>query len=209
MHDSTNTTGEGETISNRRARREDFKRIIAFFAAAFPPAFVADKRAAHRPLKIGIHTDLVATGLVTPREVRNALIVYTGRHQYQRAVSAGGPRFDLNGNIAGEVTQDQIEHALAAVASIEARAIAKVEALRRQKAARQVARQRATQQEDASLNPGKMGVSRALSVENQPRRPDRQPAPRTPPPTSDSAPRRFSLADLKAAAAARRNGGAP
>jgi len=199
-----------EPISNRRARREEFQRTIAILAEPFPHCFVVDKRAAHRPLKVGIHADLVATGLVTPRECRNALVVYTGRLQYQRAVAAGGPRFDLDGNVVGEVAADQIEHAVAAVARLEGKVIAKADTLRKQKAARTAARERATQQEDASLNPRKMGVSKALSVENKPERPDCLPPPRTPPsPPSDRAPRRLGLSDLKRAAVERRNGGAP
>jgi sRNA-binding protein len=198
---------EGEAISNRRARREALKRTIAILAEAFPPAFVADKGKPHRPLKIGIHADLLATRLLTPREVRNALVVYTGPRMYQAALAAGGARVGLNGDVAGEVTPDQAERAIAAVARIEAKVVARAEAARKQKAARKAAR--ATQQEDASLNPRKIGVSRDLSVENKPERPDCQPARRTPPPPpSDSAPpRRLGLADLKAAAAARRNGG--
>jgi len=95
MHDITiNTTAaprtEGEPISNRQARREQFKRTIAVIAELFPAAFVADKWAPHRPLKIGIHADLAATGLVTRRECTIALTAYTGRLQYQRALAAGG-----------------------------------------------------------------------------------------------------------------------
>jgi sRNA-binding protein len=215
MYDiNTNITAaprtKGESISNRRARKEEAKRVISLVAERFHAAFVADKRASHKPLKVGIHADLLATGLLTPREVRNALVVYAGRLQYQRAVAAGGVRVGLDGAVAGEVTQDQFENAVAVLASIEAKVVAKADALRKQKAARKAARERAIQYEDASLNPRKMGVSKALSVENKPERPDCQPAPRTPPPPpSDSAPRRFSLGDLKAAAAARRNGGSP
>jgi sRNA-binding protein len=197
-------------LSNRRARREELKRTIAILAELFPTCFTMGKWEAHRPLKVGIHADLLATGLLTPREVRNALVVYTGRRMYQAALAAGGARVGLNGDVAGEVTPDQAERALAAVARIEAKVVARAEAARKQKAARKAARERATQQEDGSLNPRKMGVSKALSVENKLERPDCQPAARTPPPPpppSDSAPRRFSLADLKAAATARRNSG--
>jgi sRNA-binding protein len=192
MHDVTiDTTAasrtEGEPISNRRARREELKRTIVVIAELFPAAFVADKWAQHRPLKIGIHVDLVATGLVTPRECTIALTAYTGRLQYQRAIATGGSRVDLGGNIAGEVTQDQIEHAVAVVASIEAKAIAKAEAVRKEKALRKAAKEMAAEQHPASRTP-----------------------PSPPPPPSDGAtPRRLGLADLKHAAAARRNGGAP
>ena len=167
---------EGEPISNSRARRDQFKRTIAILAELFPHCFVVDKWAPHRPLKIGIHVDLVVTGLVTPREVRNALVVYTGRLQYQKAVAAGGARVDLDGNVAGEVAPDQAEHARAVVARMEAKVLAQAEAARIENAER--------------------------------KRVAKQAMPKAPPPDSP-APLRLGLADLKAAAAARRNGGAP
>ena len=133
MHDiNIDTTAasrtEGEPISNRRARRDQFKRTIAILAELFPHCFAVDKWAPHRPLKIGIHVDLVATGLVAPRECTIALTAYTGRLQYQRAVAAGGARVDLDGNAVGEVAADEIEHARVVVAQMEAQAVAKAEA---------------------------------------------------------------------------------
>jgi sRNA-binding protein len=185
-------------------------------AELYPQCFTAEKWQPHRPLKIGVHLDLIARGVLLPDECHALFLRYCFRLMYQRALAAGGPRFDLGGNVAGEVTQDQIEHALATVAHLEAKAIAKAEALRKQKAARKAARERATQQDDASLNPRKMGISKALSVENKPDRPDCQPAPRTPPPTppppapppDNTTPRRLGISDLKRAAVERRNGGA-
>jgi sRNA-binding protein len=216
MHDNTDTMGEAELVSNRRARREQFRRTIATLADLFPAAFVADKRAPHRPLKVGIHADLIATGLVTPREVRNAPVIYDGRRMYQAALAAGGPRFDLDGNIAGEVTPDQVEHAADAVARIEAKTTAKVNALRKQKAARKAARERWEATQELVKPTLRQGDDRPPKFRTRPK-----PAENTSPtafsaststpkasPPSDSAPRRFSLTDLKAAAAARRNGGA-
>jgi sRNA-binding protein len=156
-------------------------------AELYPQCFTAERWQPHRPLKIGVHLDLIARGVLLPDECRALFLRYCFRLMYQRALAAGGPRFDLDGNIAGEVTPDQIEHALAAVASVEAKILAKTEAARKQKAAR---RQKAARK-----------AAKEMAGEHQP-------ASRTPPPLpSDSAPRRFSLADLKAAAAARRNGG--
>jgi sRNA-binding protein len=176
---STDTTGEVETISNRRARREDFKRIIAILAELFPMCFTMGKWEAHRPLKVGIHADLVASGLVTPRECTIALTAYTGRLQYQRAVAAGGARFDLDGNIAGEVAPDQIEHARAVVVHLESLSAARAEAARK-----------------LAVEPKRA----AKQVKRKPKSP--------PPASSPTEPRRqLGLADLKAAAAARRNGG--
>jgi sRNA-binding protein len=169
---------KGESVSNRRARKEGAKRVISLLAERSPAAFVADKWAPHRPLKVGIHADLLATGLLTPSEVRNALVVYTGRLQYQCAVAGGGARFDLDGNPTDEVTAEEMAYAAASVARHEARAIAKTETTRAIRQAAYAERKRAKKQ----------------AV--------------TPTPSDNAVHHRDGLADLKAAAAARRNGGA-
>jgi sRNA-binding protein len=219
MYDiSTNITAaprtKGESTSNRRARKEETKRVISLVAERFPAAFVADKGAPHRPLKVGVHADLLATGLLTPREVRNALVVYTGRLQYQRAVAAGGARFDLGGNVAGEVTQDQIEHAVAAVACLDAKAIAKAEAVRKEKALRKAARQRweAAQEIETTCHQGddrppksaiqpKPAENASLSAVSA-----STSTPKASPPSDSTAPRRDGLAELRRAALAKKGG---
>jgi sRNA-binding protein len=170
---------QAEIQSIRRTRVDAARQHIVALAELFPACFVADKWEPHRPLKVGIKADLIATGLLTPNECRRVLGLYVGRLGYQKAVAAGGMRVDLDGWPAGEVQPDQAEHAAAAVAQMEAKVLAQAEAARIEKAERRrVARQA------------------------------KQAMPKAPPPDSP-APRRFSLADLKAAAAARRNGGAP
>jgi sRNA-binding protein len=78
--------------------------IIAALATIFPQTFTAEKWRPHRPLKIGIHLDLIATGILSQHEAWPALRSYTRRRMYLAAVAAGGPRIDLDGNPAGEVT---------------------------------------------------------------------------------------------------------
>jgi ProP effector len=95
---------------------------IAALADLFPKTFTAERWKPHKPLKIGIHTDLIAAGILTPREVRNALAAYTKHRMYLAAVAAGGFRFDLNGNPAGEVTSVEAAHALESLARLDAAA---------------------------------------------------------------------------------------
>ncbi len=144
--------------------------MIASLAELFPNT--ADRWAPHRPLKIGIDRDLVALGILTEPECSQVLRRYVGRLMYQRALAAGGPRFDLDGNAVGEVSPSEIEGARAMVARIEARAIAKAQEAK-------VARSKARQQRRQAK------------------------------PAGTQQPCRLGLADLKRAAAARRNGGAP
>jgi len=171
---------QAEIQNTRRARVDAARQHIVALAELFPACFVADKWETHRPLKVGIKADLIATGLLTPNECRRVLGLYVGRLGYQRAVAAGGMRVDLDGWPAGEVQPDQAEHAAAAVAQMEAQVLAQAEAARIEKAER-----------------------RRVAKQAMPKAPPKTSAPDSP------APRRLGLADPKAAAAARRNGGAP
>jgi sRNA-binding protein len=90
---------------------------------------------------------------------------------YQRALAAGGPRFDLDGNAAGEVTPEQMAGARSLIAHLEAKAISAAKTARAAHASRRLAQQAA-------------------------------PAERAQPTPPE--PRRLSLADLKRAAAERK-----
>src|SRR5258706_15841291 len=77
----------------------DGQTLIAVLAELFPELFVADGWKPHRPLKTGIHRDLVDRGVLLPDECRAVFRRYCSRLMYQRAVAAGGPRFDLDGHV--------------------------------------------------------------------------------------------------------------
>ena len=66
-------------------------------------------RHAGRPLKIGIHEDLIAAlvGAITPAELGRALCTYTRNKVYRSRLRAGAIRIDLNGEPAGIVTPEQ------------------------------------------------------------------------------------------------------
>ncbi len=65
-----------------------------------------------RPLKLGIHRDLIAAGHPN-RIVRGALGAYCSRRAYLKAMRAGVPRIDLQGQPAGEITPDEAAEARA------------------------------------------------------------------------------------------------
>ena len=168
-------TPPASQAQDRQAQREAALQTLAALAELYPACFVADKSKPHRPLKRGMHRDLIDRGILRPEECRLVFLLYVTRRQYQKALAAGGPRVDLDGNAVGEVAADEIEHARAVVAQMEAKVLAQAEAARIEKAER--------------------------------KRVAKQAKPKAPPPDSP-APRRLGLAALKAAAAARRNGGA-
>ena len=85
--------------------------ILDQLCQAFPACF---NRTDPRPLKIGLGEELLALAGVHPAladltrtRIRRALKVYTGRPAYRQALARGGPRYDLAGQPAGEVTPDQ------------------------------------------------------------------------------------------------------
>ena len=90
---------------------DDVNPIIDRLIETFPACF---SRSAPKPLKIGLGEELLALAGVHPAladltrtRIRRALQVYTGAWAYRKALAKGGPRYDLNGQAAGEVTPEQ------------------------------------------------------------------------------------------------------
>ena len=103
--------------------------LTVALAGLFPAVFVAEQWKPHRPLKRGVDNDLIEHGVLLPAECR-VLGWYVSRRTYQVALAAGGPRYDLDGQPAGEVTPDEADHAKAAVSAIEAKQNRKATAAR-------------------------------------------------------------------------------
>jgi len=96
---------------DRQAQREVALQTLAALAELYPACFVADKSRPHRALKRGIHRDLIDRSILRPDEYRLVFLLYVTRRQYQKALAAGGSRFDLDGNVDGEVTGEEIKNA--------------------------------------------------------------------------------------------------
>ena len=71
--------------------------------ARYPACF---DRANPRPLKRRIHKDLMAAGYLR-KDAKRPLAAYCSRRAYLNAMLAGAPRIDLDGQPAGEVTEDE------------------------------------------------------------------------------------------------------
>ncbi|MCP5158913.1 MAG: ProQ/FinO family protein [Gammaproteobacteria bacterium] len=85
--------------------------------ATFPAVF---NRQTPKPLKVGIGQEVLVLAGVHPaftdlarKDLRRALAAYTRAFRYRKALAAGGPRYDLDGQPAGEVTPEQQAHAQA------------------------------------------------------------------------------------------------
>ena len=95
----------------------DANPLIDQLCEAFPACF---NRLAPKPLKIGIGEEVFALAGVHPllaevtrTQLRRALKFYTRRFAYSKALTAGGPRYGLDGQPTGEVTPDQQDFAKA------------------------------------------------------------------------------------------------
>lgn len=148
---------------------------LAQLAELYPNCF----RQPRQPLKIGIHNDVIARHPeLRPRLIASALKTYTRSVGYLETLKAGAVRIDLEGNPVGTVTDADEENAKRKIAKAARRA--EVKAI----------------EDRSGAAPAKPVAERAGQQNPIPEVKSRQPTPAGPP--------RFGLADLKAAAQARR-----
>ena len=90
---------------------------LALLVETYPACFDGENP---RPLKLGIHHDLMAAGF-EKAAVKRALACYCNRPRYRKALRAGALRIDLRGRPAGAVTAADAETARADLAAWNAR----------------------------------------------------------------------------------------
>jgi sRNA-binding protein len=117
-------------ISKRRARALAWNaariEVLLLLRQKFPSAFARLNAHKRRPLKVGIHQDIVvAFPDLDPVEIGRALRFYCSDLRYHRACIDGADRIDLDGNVNGTVTAAEVENAKRLIAGIEARIEAK------------------------------------------------------------------------------------
>jgi ProP effector len=100
------------TASRRDRKQKAFleaaEACIALLCEQFPQCFrILEYR--RRPLKIGIHHDILAKlgGAITPPELAHALRWYCGNGGYLRNTLKGAWRIDLDGKPSGAVTAEE------------------------------------------------------------------------------------------------------
>lgn len=98
------------------------KEIIAYLAEKFPLCFSIEGEA--KPLKIGLFQDLSEAlkddQRVSKTQLRQALRQYTSNWRYLYGCKAGAMRVDLQGNPAGELEQEHVDHAAQQLAQAKA-----------------------------------------------------------------------------------------
>ncbi|WP_241596514.1 ProQ/FINO family protein [Rosenbergiella epipactidis] len=90
---------------NAKHKHKQMLRLISIF-----PALLSEEEP--KPFKVGILEDMtkyIADNQITfgIGQVKSALARYTSNYRYQKALAAGGDRYDLDGNPCGEVTPEQ------------------------------------------------------------------------------------------------------
>ncbi len=106
-----------------------YLELIARARRDFPGAFPA--AGSTRPLGVGTFEALVAAWPdLSKKSLRRFLNGYASNCLYRQALAASGPRYRLDGETDGEVTEDQRVHAVEALAArAEKEAAARQEAL--------------------------------------------------------------------------------
>lgn len=107
----------------------DAHPFIAILAARFPAAFTTP-----RPLAIGVHDAIVASGALDTKACRRALGAWCKSRRYMMTLAKGGDRINLDGNVAGVVTDAQVTAARHELARRKARKAAKKAAQRAREA---------------------------------------------------------------------------
>jgi len=175
-------------------RAATVKATIAELVRQFPQAFFAEP-ADVRPLKRGVLGDVYARTVVSHRRIKAALQSYCNSVHYLKASTQGTVRIDIAGEPAGDVTAQEAESAQQRLAAKKKKtAVAKV----------------ASVVKDVQA----LGPSQAPKTSQAPRATLASRAPQTPSVTVENkpavyrlaatGPRRLSLSDLRAAAAARK-----
>ena len=109
----------GHNISKTRLAKARLKAATAWLEATWPLAF----RSPIRPLAIGAGLDILAhpSGGFTADERHAAVRAWTGRWDYQKAITAGRLRVKLDGEDGGAVTDAEREHARERLKKLERR----------------------------------------------------------------------------------------
>ena len=94
-------------MSEKQQSRAAVYAVLDLLCENFPACFKRYEQR-RRPLKVGIHADLLAVldGAITPKELGLALRIYVSNKWYRSRLIAGVERIDLDGKPCGVVTPE-------------------------------------------------------------------------------------------------------
>lgn len=100
-HEDTTPAADGRTPPSPHA-------LLNEWYERYPSAFF---KAHTRPLKVGIHKDLIAREPWSAKLIRRALANYVNLPRYLKSVRTGIERVDLDGAEAGTINEEDVAHA--------------------------------------------------------------------------------------------------
>lgn len=122
----TDTSASPSAADKKRERAAQARDLLSRLAERYPACFTRDADQV-RPLAIGIQQKLRAELAETPDfentpgwQLRQALAIYTRSLDYLKAIIEQRPRINLDGSVAGEVTEQEQAHAQARFDEINA-----------------------------------------------------------------------------------------
>jgi ProP effector len=128
---------------NRAKNRAANQAALQQLFDAYPDVFSRDNV---RPLKIGIQEDLIADEKLARNRIKRALASYVRNPHYLRSLVAGADRVGLDGQPAGQVSEEEAAHAQAKLDEM------RKQRRERQKQERDAARQQAQAAQEKRLN---------------------------------------------------------
>lgn len=111
-------------MGNKLVTPDEIRQVRLAMVIQFPNCFVP-KGAPKKPLKIGIEKDIRAVArqhfpMLSLRLIRGFLSDYLTGHNYHLACATGAQRVDLDGNIAGFVSESDATYHRDQIARIKA-----------------------------------------------------------------------------------------
>ena len=94
------------------------QQLLKQWYSRYPKAFF---KAHTRPLQIGIHEALIDAEPWSARLIRRTLACYVNLPRYMKSVRPGAQRVDLEGQPAGQVTEEEALHAREQLKQLQAR----------------------------------------------------------------------------------------
>ena len=101
-------TPEQRKQKERAKAREAAKAAMALLCEHYPEIFNLNEP---KPLKIGIHQDLAADEKISKTKIRRGLSAYVRHHKYHACLIPGANRVGIDGQVTGQVTEDEASHA--------------------------------------------------------------------------------------------------
>lgn len=89
--------------------REWSDPALAHLVKVFPDTFKDQYAPDVRPIAVGIVKDIKQRTELSARAIRKAMSTYCSQGNYLRVLRPGAARIDLDGNEAGQVTDEQAE----------------------------------------------------------------------------------------------------